>query len=380
MIEIKQVKTRREKSLFAKFPLKLYKGCPYYVPSILMDEKNNFNPKKNPNLKDCEYDGFLAYKDGKLVGRIAALINWQDIAIHKEKAIRFSRFECIDDLEVFKALLTAVAEYGKQHGLEVLHGPWGFNDTDREGMLTFGFDKRSTYSTNYYYPYFHKNIEALGFEDESKWVEMNFGIPNETDERSARLAEMLMRKYEIKEVSDTLSVKEILARYGDQFFDTFNKAYSHLDGFVPIVDKGMQKSVLDQFAVIVNTRYISILIDKEERVAGFGICLPSICKPLQKHGGRLLPAIFSIIKAIKKPKELEMALIGVRPEYKNAGFNALIINKIMKNIIEDGVERVESNPMLETNLSIQQQWKFASSEIIKKRQTYRIEIDKFLNK
>jgi hypothetical protein len=345
-----------------------------------MDEKNNFNPKKNPNLKDCEYDGFLAYKDGKLVGRIAALINWQDIAIHKEKAIRFSRFECIDDLEVFKALLTAVAEYGKQHGLEVLHGPWGFNDTDREGMLTFGFDKRSTYSTNYYYPYFHKNIEALGFEDESKWVEMNFGIPNETDERSARLAEMLMRKYEIKEVSDTLSVKEILARYGDQFFDTFNKAYSHLDGFVPIVDKGMQKSVLDQFAVIVNTRYISILIDKEERVAGFGICLPSICKPLQKHGGRLLPAIFSIIKAIKKPKELEMALIGVRPEYKNAGFNALIINKIMKNIIEDGVERVESNPMLETNLSIQQQWKFASSEIIKKRQTYRIEIDKLLNK
>ncbi|MBR2870747.1 MAG: hypothetical protein IKB98_05165 [Clostridia bacterium] len=380
MIEIKQVKTSRDISLFVKYPLKLYKDCPYYVPSVMMDEKNNFSQRKNPNLKDCDYQGFLAYKDGELVGRIAALINWQEISIYGEKVIRFSRFECIDDLEVFKALLSAVAEYGKSRGLEYMHGPWGFNDTDREGMLTYGFNLRSTYSTNYYYPYFHKNVEALGFEPESKWVEMNFGIPKETDERSARLSEMIMKKYGVREVSDTLSVKEILERYGDAFFDTFNKAYSHLDGFVPIVDKGMQQSVLDQFAVIVNTKYISIIIDKDEKMAGFGICLPSICEPLQKHGGKLLPALISILKAIKTPRELEMALIAVRPEYKNAGINAIMIDKIMRNIIADGVERVESNPMLESNLSVQQQWKFADSEIIKRRQTYKIKIGDLLNK
>lgn len=378
MIDIREVKTRKDKKLFATYPVKLYKDCAQYVPSLVSDEIKNFNPKKNASLNVCDYKGFLAYKNGELVGRIAGIINRAENQITGGKFIRFSRLDCIDDAEVFNKLLCAVAEYGRQNGLEIMHGPWGFNDTDREGMLTFGFDKESTYSTNYSFPYYHESIEKLGFQDESKWIEMLFDIPDEVDERSARLCDRIKAKYRVKDVADTMSVKEILDTYGEKFFETYNLAYGHLDGFVPVSDKAMQKNVLDQFAVIVNTRYVSILVDEKEQVAGFGICLPSICKPLKKHKGRLLPGLFSLIKAIKKPKELEMALIAVRPEYRNAGINALIINRIMQNIIDDKIQKIESNPMLETNLSIQQQWKFAGREIIKKRQTYIIDVDKLL--
>ncbi len=378
MIEIKEVVTRRDKKAFIKYPLKLYKDCPYYVPSVSSDEYNNFNLKKNPNFKNCSYKGFLAYKDGELVGRIAAIINFEDNKLTGKNCVRFTRFESIDDLEVFKALLLAVANHGKQMGMTILHGPWGFNDTDREGMLTYGFEERSTYATNYSYPYFCKNIAELGFLDESKWMEMRFKIPKEKDQRIARICEKVKEKYGVREIADHMSVKEILNKYGEEFFETFNQGYSHLDGFVPFVDKGMKQSVLDQFAIIANTRYVSILIDKNEKVAAFGICLPSICKPLIKHKGRLLPGIFELLKIIKKPKELEMALIAVKPEYKNAGLNAIMINRIMANIIEDGVERIESNPMLETNLAIQQQWKPFPYDVVKRRQTYQIEIDEFI--
>ena len=378
MIEIVEVKTRKQKKVFAKYPINLYKNCPYFVPSIRSDEVNSFNPKKNASLSVCDFKGFLAYKDNQLVGRIAGIINRADNELTGEKFVRFSRLECIDDVEVFRALLTAVANYGKENGMENMHGPWGFNDTDREGLLTYGFEERSTYATNYSYPYFHKHIESLGFEDESKWSEMRFRIPDVVDERSAGLCERIKEKYNVREVADVMSVKEILSTYGDRFFDTYNLAYGHLDGFVPVTDKREQKNVLDQFATIVNPRYISILIDDKENVAAFSICLPSICEPLIKHKGKLLTSIFGLLKAIKKPKELEMALIAVRPEYKNCGLNALMINRIMANILQDKIQKIESNPMLDTNFSIQQQWKFADYEIVKKRQTYKINIDKFL--
>ena len=154
MIQIKEVTTKKDLKLFATYPLVLYKDCPYYVPSLRSDEMNTFNPEKNFSLKHCDCKGYLAYKDGELVGRIAGLISYSDNKITGKKNIRFSRFECIDDIEVFKALIGAVEKFGKDKGMEIIHGPWGFNDTDREGMLTYGFNERSTYATNYYYPYF----------------------------------------------------------------------------------------------------------------------------------------------------------------------------------------------------------------------------------
>lgn len=374
MVEIKEVSGLRRRKLFAEYPLKLYKDCPYYVPSLLGDEKNIFNPKKNFRMKNNPCKGFLCYKDGKLVGRIAGLVCNEENYNSKEKYVRFSRFDCIDDKEVFVALLGAVEAFGKENGAEVIHGPWGFNDTDREGMLTYGFNERSTYATNYYYPYFHERMRELGFSDESKWVENRFVIPDKPYDRVTELAERLKKRLKLRDISDEMSVKDIVKKYGDDWFDTLNDAYGKLDGYVPIVGNA-KKSVLKQFATIINPRYISILVDEKDRVAGFGVVLPSICKPLIKHRGKLFPTGFiGVLRCIKKPKELEMALIGLRSEYKNSGINAIIISKIMNNVVSDGIENIESNPMLETNYPILQQWKFAEYEVVKKRQTFKKEI------
>jgi len=371
MIEVREVKTKKDMRLFATYPIKLYKGCPYYVPSLRSDEVNTFNPKKNFNLKNNECKAFLCYKDGKLVGRIAGLINRVDNELTGKNYIRFSRFECIDDIEVFKALLGAVEAFGKEYGMDTLHGPWGFNDTDREGMLTYGFNERATYSTNYYYPYFSKNMVKLGFEDESKWIERRFTIPDVPYDRVTKIADKLKEKLHVHDVADTLSLKQIIKQYGLKLFDTLNEAYGHLDGYVPLEGKSID-NVLSQFATIVNMRYISVLVDENDDVAAFGIVLPSICAPLIKHQGKLFPTGFiGVLKAIKNPKELEMALIGVKRKYKNTGINSIVMTRIMNNVITDGIEKIESNPMLETNFDIQQQWKFAENEIVKKRQTYK---------
>ena len=375
MIVIKEVKTKRDVKKFATYPLKLYKNCSYYVPSLRSDEMGTFNPKKNFSLSKNLCKGFLAYKDGELVGRICGIINYEDNRLTGKKFVRFSRFECIDDIEVFKALLNSVEQFGKENGMEIIHGPWGFNDTDREGMLTEGFNERSTYATNYYYPYFCKNMDKLGFEDESKWVERRFTIPEKPHEKIENLAKKVKERLNVVDIAETMSVKAILKKYGDKFFDTLNDAYGSLDGYVPVDGKD-KENVLSQFGTITNIRYVSFLIDKHDNVAAFGVVLPSICNAIIKHRGKLFPTGFiKVLKSIKRPKELEMALIAVRKEYKNTGINAIIISRILKNIIEDGIINLESNPMLETNYSIQQQWKFLDNKIIKKRQTYKKAID-----
>ncbi len=370
MIEIKEVTTKKDVKLFAEFPIKLYKDNKYYVPSMRSDEMNTFDPKKNFSLKNCDVKGFLCYKDGELAGRILGIINKEDNRITGKNCVRFSRFECIDDLEVFKALLGAVENYGKSNGMDIIHGPWGFNDTDREGMLTFGFDERSTYATNYYYPYFSENMVKLGFDDESKWVEYRFNIPEQVPERIVRIADMLKKKYNLTDVAETMSVKQILKKYGDGFFDTMTEAYRHLDGYSPI-EGDERKNMLDQFATIINKKYISILVNDKDEVAALGVCLPSIANALIKSKGKLFPLGFvGVLKSIGKPNDLEMALIAVKDEYKNSGINAIVISNILKNIIADGIINLESNPMLEYNYNIRQMWKFVDTDVVKKRQTY----------
>lgn len=374
MIEIKRVKTKKDVRLFASYPVKLYKDCPYYVPSLRSDEMNTFNPKVNASIRKNPFAGFLAYKDGELVGRVAAIISKEDNANTGVNAVRFSRFECIDDIEVFKALLGEVEKFGKERGMDTIHGPWGFTDQDREGMLTYGFDKRSTYATNYYYPYFCQRMQELGFEDESKWLEYDFTVPEVPYDRMDSLVDRIKKKYSLVDVAETMSVKKILTLYGDEFFETLNQSYGKLDGYVP-VNGDVRKNILDQFATIINPKYISILVDKNGHIAAFGIVLPSICDPLIKHKGKLFPLGFiGVLRSIKKPKELEMGLIGVRDEYKNTGVNSIIISRIMRNVVGDKIQRIESNPMLETNHNIHQMWKFAKYEIIKKRQTYKKKI------
>lgn len=370
MIKVIEVRTRGQMKEFARFSEKFYRGCPYYVPSLYADEINVMNPRKNPSLVDCEIRCYLAEKDGKIVGRIAGIIQRKHNEISGEKYIRFSRFDCIDDLEVARALIGAVEEFGRERGMQFIHGPWGFNDMDREGMLTDGFDRRSTYATNYNYPYYEKLIKELGFEDESEWVEYSFGMPPKRSEKLEHIAEFTIRKLGLTEKADSFPMKKLISMYGRKALAMVNQAYAALDCYVP-VEGAQMDDVLDQFATIVNTRYFSLLTDKNDDVVAMGVLIPSICDVLIDSRGHMTPkAILKLLKAISRPKELEMALVAVRPDYQKKGVNAIMMARIIKNIIADGIEKVESNPELVSNIDVQAQWAVLEREIVKRRKCF----------
>lgn len=370
MINITEVRTASQRRAFARFPLKLYKDCPYYVPSVYADEKNITLPQKNPSLATCEIRCFLAEKDGKIVGRAAGIIQKKYNEIAGRKCIRFSRFDCIDDAEVAKALLNAVESFGRERGMDTIHGPWGFNDQDREGMLTYGFERRATYATNYNYPYYEKLVRDLGFTDESEWVEYAFKVPEKVDERIAHVASFIQRKLDLKEIAGTAPMRKLIPAYGPKALAMVNQAYAALDCYVPVEGKVVD-AVLQQFATVINPRYFSLLTDKNDEVVAMAVMLPSICAPLQKSGGRMTPlTILRLLRAIAKPKELEMVLIAVRPDYQKKGLNSIMISRILQNIIDDKIEKVESNPELVTNTAVQEQWEVLERYIVKRRKCF----------
>ncbi len=371
MVTIKEVRSGSDMRKFARFPVKHYRNNPYYVPSFYSDEKNATNPKKNFSLQDCEIRCFLAYKDGRLAGRVAGIIQKRRNSLAGEKNIRFSRFECIDDQEVADALIGAVETYGREKGMEFIHGPWGFNDQDREGMLYEGFGCRATYATNYNYDYYPKLIEAQGFAPESEWVEYAFKVPEKLDPRLERIAKYVEEKTGLREMAESMPIKKLVRLYGYKVLDMINDAYADLDGYVPL--EGRERdNILDQFGTIINPRYISVIVDDKDDVVAFGLIIPSICTPLQKGRGRMTPCtIIGLLNAIAHPKELEMALVAVREDYRNKGVNSLMMARVARNIIEDKIEHVESNPELVTNVAVQAQWDFFDREIVKRRRTYK---------
>ncbi len=370
MIEIRQVKTKREMRAFAEYPLRLYKNCPYYVPSFFSDEANIADPAKNPNLADCEIRCFLAYKDGAPAGRIAGIIQKKYNRAAGRKCIRFSRFDCIDDEKVAAALIGAVEAYGREAGMDTIHGPWGFNDQDREGMLTEGFDRCATYCTNYNYPYYEKLIKSLGFTDESEWLEYDFVIPDTLDERIARISERIREKFDVREMAEAMPMPKLIRRYGHKAMAMVNEAYASLDCYVAVEGKVVD-SILAQFATAINPRYFSILVNGKDEVVGMAVMLPSLCAALQKCGGKLFPFGFlGVLQAIRRPKELEMALIAVRPDYQRTGINSLMIARIMQNILEDKIEKVESNPELLSNTAVQSQWSTMEKKVVKRRKCF----------
>ena len=370
MVTIKEVRSGSDMRKFARFPVQLYRNDPYYVPSFYSDEKNATDPNKNFAMQDCDARCFLAYKDGKLAGRVMGIIQKRYNRISGRKCIRFSRFDCINDQEVASALIGAVEAYGREAGMDTIHGPWGFNDQDREGMFFEGFDRRATYATNYNYDYYPKLVEAQGFAPESEWVEYDFKIPEAVDPRLERIAGYVREKLGLREVSETAPMKQLIKRYGHKLLQMMNATYAKLDCFVPLEGREMD-NVLDQFATIINPRYLSVLVDKDDEIIAFGVIIPSICKVLQKSRGRLTPcAVIGLLQAIKHPKELEMVLVAVREDFQNKGVNSLMMARITKNIIEDKIEHVESNPELVTNLAVQAQWDVFEREIVKRRRTY----------
>ena len=370
MVTIIEALTKKQKKLFATFPIVLYKDCSYYVPSLIEDEMELDNPRKNLYKGKSEVRCFLAYKGNELVGRIAGIINHESNERHHEKCIRFSRIDFIDDKEVSKALIDTIIAWGKEKGLEVIHGPWGFNDADREGMLTYGFDEYSTYATAYSYPYYIEHLEALGFEKESEWQEFRL-ILDRIDNRFIVATNMIKRLNRFRDVFNEMSLKQVIKKYGEGFFDCYNKAYSSLDNFIPLEDKA-KKATIKQFATIINPKFASIIIDnRTEKVVAFCIVLPYIGDALRKAKGRTLKAALPILHTIKHPQKLELALLGVDPDYRNSGAHALIFTKFYENYHKEGIQDVVIDPILTTNLPMLNSLQWTNIKLRAKRQTFK---------
>lgn len=368
MVEIKEVKSKKDIKEFINFPLRLYKGNSYFVPPLYADEKALFK-KETVYSEQAESVFYIAKKDGKTVGRIQGIL--QRVANEKwnQKRVRFTRFDCIDDQEVANELFYTIEKWASKKGMNEVVGPLGYSDLDREGLLIEGFDQLSTFEEQYNYPYYATLLENYGYKKEVDWVEYKLSAPEQIDERIERVSSRMMEKYGLR-LGIAKNAKEFVDKWGNEFFDVLDETYVAIYQSVPFTPK-MKKNLIDSFKLILNVKYATVILDKNDKIVGFGISFPSIGQALQKSGGRLTPAaIVRTLKAIKNPKVLDLALIGVIPEYRNKAIATSIINEMLKMLTDGGIEYAETNLNLETNANIQNQWKAFKSVQHKRRRSY----------
>lgn len=370
MIEIKEVKTRKEQKDFVDFPIKLYDKCPYYVPNLRSDEFALFNPKKNVSYDDCDLVFYVAYKDGKPAGRICGIVQKVYNKMQNVKRVRFTRFDVIEDFEVAKALLETVEKWAKEKGMDTVHGPLGFNDLDREGLLVEGFDELSTYESDYSYPYYAKFLEKLGYTKEVDWVEFQIKAIKEVDDRIKRLSKLVMQRYNLS-IAKAKNKKEYINKYMAGIFDTIDAAYGELYGVIPYTEK-LQKQIVSQFKLMISLDCMVTLLDKDGKVVAFGFGLPSLAKAVQKSKGRLnLMGIIRILHAVRHVKVFDFGLIAVRPEYQGKGLTGIIIETMVEQMKKYDLEYCETNHSLETNQKIILTWKnFKNCRQHKRRRCY----------
>ncbi|EGK01852.1 MULTISPECIES: hypothetical protein [Dysgonomonas] len=372
-IVIREVKEddKALKKAFVKFPIKLYKDCPYYVPSLILDELDTLNTKKNPAFDFCEMQMFLAYKENKIVGRIAAIINHKANEVWNEKHARFSLADFIDDNEVVDALFAAAIKWVKDKGMDAIVGPMGFTDLDPEGMLIKGFDQVSTMATKYSYPYYVTQLERLGFEKEADWNEYRIPVPDAVPERHQRIANMVATRYGLK-VLKFKNLKQI-APYVDRLFKLMNEAYKPLYGFAPLTQKQIDHYV-KMYVPLLRWDIVSIIIKEEtDEVVGFGIGMPSLSRGLIKSRGKLFPfGWYHLLKDLKSKKNpvIDLLLIGIAPEYQGKGVNAIIFNDFIPSAYKCGFQFAESNPELEMNNKVASLWDGFNAENHKMRRAY----------
>ncbi len=368
MVEIRKVETARDIKEFIEFPLRMYKDCLYFVPPLYSDEKKLLRSGGITENADAVF--YLAERDGKVVGRIQGLIQKQYNDIHGTAQVRFTRFDSIDDTEVSDALFAAVEAWGKGKGMTELCGPLGYSDLDREGLLVEGFDENSTFEEQYNYEYYGKLIENAGFKKDVDWVEYELKMPERRNEMLARVAKRTMELHKLHVADTSLPKRKYIEKYRDGFFDCLDVCYRELYGTVPI-SKTVQDELIKQFMLIVNKEFAVFICDENERVVGFGLCFPSIGDAVKKSGGRLTPAtLVKILSAVRNPKVIDLGLVAIRPEYQNAGINAVILNGMLDVLEKGKVRRCETNLNLETNTAVQAQWKYFDARQHKRRRSY----------
>ncbi|RLD91249.1 MAG: hypothetical protein DRJ09_01835 [Bacteroidetes bacterium] len=348
-IQIQEVRSKSDLNKFIAFPNKLYKGNKYRVPQLDIYEKKSLDRKKNPAFEFCEAKYWLAYKNNKIAGRIAAIINHKSNEIWNEKHMRFGWIDFIDDIEVSKALIETVEGWAKEKGLTAVHGPLGFSDMDLEGMLVEGFDEMATQATIYNYPYYPVHLEKLGYKKDTDWIQFEIKVPDKVPDKLKRISSLVLEKYDLK-ILETKKPKDVLP-YAKSMFYTLNEAFKSLYGFVPLTDKQIEKYTKDYFSAI-DVKFVCFVLDKNNEVAGFGISIYSLSEALQKAKGKLFPFGFiHILKAFRKNNKIDMLLQAVKPEYQNKGVAAIFYSKMMQAYIDNGVEIAISSHALEDNKS-----------------------------
>lgn len=356
-VTIKAVSSKSEMKTFVRFANRLYKGNRYYVPSMPLDDLNTLDKKKNGAFEFCEAEYYLAYKDGNVAGRVAAIINHKANESWKVKQVRFGWFDFIDDIEVSEALLNAVIAFGQAHGMTQIAGPLGFTDFDPEGMLVEGFDRLSTMALIYNHPYYPEHMKKLGYYKETGWVEYRITIPDQMPEKHVRYAEIIRERYKltVRKLSRRQIRKE---RYGHKLFQLINETYCVLYGYSFLSEKQIDQYV-DMYLSIVDTKMLTFIENEKGELVAAGISIPSLSEALQKCNGEIVPfGWWHLLKAMywKKPDTLDLLLIGIRPDYQNKGLNSLVFVDLFDNYKKLGFKYAETNANLETNVKVQALW------------------------
>ena len=370
-IEIRPVRTRRELRKFVNFPEKLYRDNPYYVPPLVFDQMDTLDQKKGAAQEFCDSVLYMAYKDGKPVGRVAAIVNHKANEQWNHKEVRFGWYDFIEDEEVAKALMDKVYEFGRKHGMESVVGPLGFTDFDPEGMLIDGYDRLSTMALIYNYPYYIEHLDAMGFGKDADWIEYKVTVPSVMPARWERVAKIIEQRANVhlRQLTRKIVREE---DYGHKVFECINDCYKDLYNFTVLPDH-MAEKYLGFYLSILDLRYLSMVENEKGELVAFGITMPSIARALQKCRGKLFPfGWFWLLKTmfIKHDGLAEMLLVGVRPDYQNSGVNSLVFMDMFRKYNAFGIKYAETNAILEDNLKNQGQFRDFEHECKKRRRSY----------
>ena len=376
MVEIREIQpTKRNLLKFVHFPIDdINRDSEYFVPPLVTDELNTLMPDKNPAFDFCEAVYYLAYRDGKIVGRVAGIINHVVNERSNKKEARFSYIDFIDDAEVVDALIDAVTRWGKSKGMEHLTGPLSFTDMDPEGMLVEGFDRVGTSGGIYNHPYYPKHMDRLGFVKDADWVELLITIPKDIPEKMARISKIVAERNNLETIKYT-SRKKLVEDYGDAIFKLINVAYDDLFGYSPLSDRQI-KHYIKMYLPFLPLNDLAMAVEKDTReLVAVGISIPSMAKALIKCRGRLFPWGWKhLLHAFKHNDVVDLMLIAVKPEYQNKGVNSLMFTDLIPCFNEYGYKYAESNRELELNSKVLKQWEYFEYEQHKRRRAYTKEI------
>jgi GNAT superfamily N-acetyltransferase len=367
-VQLKEVSSKKDLRTFIQFPHKIHEGNPAWVPALGMDEMNTLRKDKNPAFDHCQAKYWLAYKNGEVAGRVAAINNPLHAETWGQYYMRFGWIDFIDDEEVSGALIAAVEDWAKELGKTAVHGPLGFTDLDREGMLVEGFDELGTLVTRHDPPHYAEHMKKLGYEKDVDWLEHDVVMPDELDERIIRVAEIARKRYRLS-ILEAKNKKELLP-YAPELFEILNDAYSHLYGVVHLTDKQIETYV-NQYFGFVQPDFVPAILNEEGRMVAFAISMPSLSRALQKGKGRLFPfGWYHLLRALNNPERIDLYLGAVRREYQGRGINALIMVALFEGYKKHGVKTIHANPQLETNRPVWEQWKYFQARQHKRRRVF----------